>query len=392
MDALNPDAVIAALRTALSRKHGDIAIHEPWFIGNEWGYVRDCLDTGWVSSSGKYVDRFEADLVAYTGAKHAVAVVNGTAALHICLKLAGVQPGDEVVIPALTFIATANAVSYCGATPHFADSANATLGLDPDKLSDYLGDIAEVRGDTCINRKTGATIRAVVPMHTFGHPVEIERLLEVAARFRLEVVEDAAESLGSFYKDRHTGTFGMVSALSFNGNKVVTTGGGGAMLTNDDTLARHAKHLSTTARLPHKWSFIHDEVGYNYRLPNINAALGCAQLEQLPGFVRRKRELAAAYRNALAGVSGLSFFTEPACARSNYWLNALVLDQASAGYRDGLLDAFNAQGIMARPVWTLMHRLPMYQSCPRMPLGTAEDLERRLINIPSSPFLAAATP
>jgi perosamine synthetase len=392
MDALDPDAVIAALRTAVSGRQGNIALHEPWFIGNEWGYVKDCLDTGWVSSAGKYVDRFEASLAGYTGARHAIAVVNGTAALHLCLKLAGVRPGDEVLIPSLTFIATANAVSYCGATPHFADCAHATLGLDPARLSDHLADIAEVRGGTCVNRETGATIRAVVPMHTFGHPVEIDSLLEVAARFRLEVVEDAAESLGSFYKGRHTGTFGKVSALSFNGNKVVTTGGGGAVLTNDDALAKHAKHLTTTARLPHQWSFIHDEVGYNYRLPNINAALGCAQLEQLPEFVRRKRELAAAYCKAFAGVGGLKFFTEPADACSNYWLNALTLDQTSAGCRDGLLDAFNAQGIMARPVWTLMHRLPMYQNCPRMPLEAAEDLERRLINIPSSPFLAAAKP
>jgi perosamine synthetase len=389
MGAPNPDAVIAALRSVLPGKQGNIALHEPWFIGKEWEYVKDCLDTGWVSSNGKYVDRFETRLADYTGARHAIAVVNGTAALHICLKLAGVRSDDEVVIPTLTFIATANAVSYCDATPHFADSANATLGLDPAKLSDYLGAIAEVRSGACVNRKTGATIRAVVPMHTFGHPMEIESLLEVAARFRLAVVEDAAESLGSFYKDRHTGNFGSVSALSFNGNKVVTTGGGGAVLTNDDALAKHAKHLTTTARLPHRWSFIHDEVGYNYRLPNINAALGCAQLEQLPEFVRRKRELATAYRNAFAGVRCLSFFTEPADARSNYWLNALVLDAASADCRDQLLDVLNAQGIMARPVWTLMHRLPMYQSCPRMPLDTAEDLERRLINIPSSPFLPA---
>ncbi|MBI4191191.1 MAG: LegC family aminotransferase [Betaproteobacteria bacterium] len=389
MGAPNPDAVIAALRTVLPGKQGNIALHEPWFIGKEWEYVKDCLDTGWVSSNGKYVDRFEVQLAEYTGARHAIAVVNGTAALHVCLKLAGVQPGEEVVIPALTFIATANAVSYCGATPHFADSANATLGLDPAKLSDYLGDTAEVRGGTCVNRKTGATIRAAVPMHTFGHPMEIENLLEVAARFKLVVIEDAAESLGSFYKDSHTGIFGRVSALSFNGNKVVTTGGGGAVLTNDDALAKYARHLTTTARLPHKWSFVHDEVGYNYRLPNINAALGCAQLEQLPEFVRRKRELAAAYRSAFSGVRGVRFFTEPPHARSNYWLNALVLDAAVSDRRDQLLDTLNAQGIMARPVWTLMHRLPMYQSCPRMPLDTAEDLERRLINIPSSPFLAA---
>jgi len=384
------DVVIAALRTVLPNKQGRVALHEPWFIGNEWSYLKDCLDTGWVSSGGNYVDRFEAQLAEYTGARHAIAVVSGTAALHVCLKLADVQPGDEVVIPALTFIATANAVSYCGATPHFADSTYTTLGLDPAKLSDYLTDIAEVRNGACINQKTGATIRAVLPMHTFGHPVDIEGLIETASRFRLGIIEDAAESLGSFYKGRHTGNFGRMSALSFNGNKVVTTGGGGAIITNDDTLGKHARHLATTARLPHRWSFIHDEIGYNYRLPNLNAALGCAQLEQLPEFVRRKRELADAYRMAFAGVRGISFFNEPPHARSNYWLNALVLDAAAVDCRDQLLDALNAQDIIARPVWTLMHRLPMYQNCPRMPLDTAEDLERRLVNIPSSPFLAAA--
>lgn len=381
--------ILSALETVLGKPSTPVALHEPSFKGREWDYVKECIDSGWVSSAGKFVDRFESMLAEYTGAKFAIATVNGTSALHICLKLAGVQPGDEVIIPTLTFIATANAVSYCGATPHFVDSAIATLGLDPAKLSDYLSDIAELRDDACINRMTGATIRAVVPMHTFGHPMAIESLLEVAARYRLVVVEDAAESLGSFYKNRHTGSFGSVSALSFNGNKVVTTGGGGALLTNDDALAQRAKHLTTTARLPHRWSFIHDEVGYNYRLPNINAALGCAQLEQLPEFVRRKRELAAAYGNAFAGVRGVSFFTEPADTHSNYWLNALLLDAASAGSRDPLLDVMNAQGIMARPAWTLMHRLPMYETCPRMPLDTAEDLERRLINIPSSPFLAA---
>lgn len=376
------------MRSALPHGSANVALHEPWFCGREWEYVKDCIDTGWVSSAGKYVDRFETMLAEQTGARHAVAIVNGTAALHICLKLAGVLPGDEVLIPTLTFIATANAVSYCGAIPHFADSAYDTLGLDPAKLSDYLAEIAEIRGHACVNRKTGATIRAVVPMHAFGHPVDIDRLVETAARFKLKIVEDAAESLGSLYKGRHTGSFGTVAALSFNGNKVVTTGGGGALLTNDESIAKHAKHLTTTARLPHRWSFIHDEVGYNYRLPNLNAALGCAQLEGLVGFVERKRTLAAAYRTALRGVDGVSFFSEPAFARSNYWLNAIMLDVECAASRDTVLDTLNAGGIMARPAWTPMHRLPMYEHSPRMPLDVAEDIERRLINIPSSPFLA----
>lgn len=380
------------MRSVLPAGAANVALHEPWFCGREWEYVKDCIDTGWVSSAGKYVDRFEAMLAEQTGARHAVAIVNGTAALHICLRLAGVCAGDEVVVPALTFVASANAISYCGAVPHFVDSAYDTLGLDPAKLSDYLADIAEVRGDVCINRKTGATIRAVVPMHTFGHPVDLEGLIETAARFNLKIVEDAAESLGSFYKGRHTGTFGTLAALSFNGNKVVTTGGGGALITNDDALAKHAKHLTTTARVAHEWSFIHDEVGYNYRLPNINAALGCAQLECLAGFLERKRALAASYRAAFLDVPGVKFFTEPASARSNYWLNAILLDAACADARDTLLDVLNAGGCMARPAWTLMHRLPMYQHCPRMPLDTAEDIERRLINIPSSPILAQRQP
>jgi perosamine synthetase len=388
MTTLNPDSILAAVRAALPAGTADVALHEPWFCGREWEYVKDCIDTGWVSSAGKYVERFENMLTEYTGARHAVAIVNGTAALHICLQLAGVQAGDEVLIPALTFIATANAVSYCNAVPHFVDSAAGTLGIDPAKLALHLDEIAEVRNGVCVNRQTGATIRAVVPMHTFGHPVDMDALLETAARFKLKVVEDAAESLGSLYKDRHTGNFGLVAALSFNGNKVVTTGGGGALITNDEALAKHAKHLTTTARQAHRWSFMHDEVGYNYRMPNLNAALGCAQLEGLAGFVERKRALAAAYRGTFRDVAGVSFFSEPAFARSNYWLNAILLDATHAAARDTVLDTLNAGGMMARPAWTLMHRLPMYQNAPRMPLDTAEDIERRLINIPSSPILA----
>lgn len=387
MAAFDHAAVIAALRSVLPEAGKPIQLHEPVFAGNEWAYVKECIDTGWVSSVGKFVDRFERQLAEYTGVKRAVAVVNGTAALHACLVLAGVEAGDEVLVPALTFIATANAVSYCGATPHFVDSTEHTLGLDPRKLEGYLAEIAEVRAQGCFNRKTGARIRAVVPMHTFGHPVDLDALVEVCERFRLVLVEDAAESLGSFYKGRHTGNWGRISALSFNGNKVVTTGGGGAILTNDEELGKLAKHLTTTARLAHKWSFLHDRVGYNYRLPNINAALGCAQLEQLPGFIEKKRALVQRYAAAFAGVQGLRFFTEPEFARSIYWLNVLLLDKANAGERDAILERTNAAGIATRPVWTLMHRLSIYANCPRMDLACAEDLERRLVNIPSSASL-----
>lgn len=381
--------IIAALRSVLPEGPAFIPLHEPLFQGNEWQYVKECLDTGWVSSVGSYVDRFEAEMAAYTGARRAVAVVNGTAALHVCLLLAGVEAGDEVLIPSLTFIATANAVSYCGAIPHLLDSDQQTLGLDPLKLAAYLAEIAELRGDACWNRRTGRRIRALVPMHTFGHAVDLDPLLELAERYRLALIEDAAESLGSYYKGQHTGTRGLLSALSFNGNKIVTTGGGGLILTNDTALADRAKHLTTTAKLPHRWEFCHDQVGYNYRMPNLNAALGCAQLEQMPRFLEQKRALAERYRQAFAEVVGVVLFQEPAFATSNYWLNALVLDEAEAGQRDAVLDATNSAGIMTRPVWALMSRLPMFRDCPRMDLSGAESLERRLINIPSSASLCS---
>jgi perosamine synthetase len=378
-------AALAALRAVLGP--APAALHEPEFGGREWEYVKDCIDTGWVSSVGAYVDRFERDLRDVSGAAHAVATVNGTAALHACLLLAGVERGDEVLMPALTFIATANAVSYAGAVPHFVDSEPASLGVDADALDAWLRDAAERRGGASFNRRTGARLRALVVMHVFGHPCDLDALAEVAARWHLVLIEDAAESLGSHYKGRHTGNTGLLSALSFNGNKLVTTGGGGAVLTNDATLGRRAKHLTTTARVPHRWSFLHDEVGFNYRLPNLNAALGCAQLERLDSFIERKRALAARYESAFAGVAGIDVLHEPPRTRSNYWLVALVLDAALAARRDDLLAAFNDAGHMARPLWTLMHRLPMYAGCPRMPLPVAEAMEARVVNVPSSPRL-----
>lgn len=381
-------AALEAVRSVLGSPDGaTISLHEPEFAGREWAYVKECLDTGWVSSVGAFVDRFERDLAAYTGVAHAVATSNGTAALHVALLLAGVQPGDEVLLPALTFIATANAVSYAGGIPHFVESEANSLGVDAVALDGYLREIASLNNGVCINKRTGARIRALVPMHVFGHPCDLDALVELCERWQLVLVEDAAESLGSYYKGRHTGNAGRVAALSFNGNKVVTTGGGGAILTNDAALARRAKHLTTTARVPHRWSFLHDEIGFNYRLPNLNAALGCAQLEQLPGFVARKRRLAARYQAALAGIEGLRFLAEPANTQSNFWLVALVLDEEQASHRDELLAALNDAGYMSRPIWTLMHRLPMYASCPRMPLPVAESLESRVVNIPSSPRL-----
>ncbi len=387
MSALDPQAVLAALRRVVPAGAGPVALHEPFLGDREREVVADCLASGWVSSAGPYVERFEEQLAGLLGAPHAVACVNGTAALHVCLELAGVERGDEVLVPALTFVATANAVTYAGAVPHFVDSEERTLGLDPAKLAAYLAEIAEEREVGSVHRDTGRRIAAVVPMHCFGHPVDMDPLLEVAARHRIAVVEDAAEALGSRYRGRSAGALGALAALSFNGNKIVTTGGGGAVVTGDAELARRARHLTTTAKVPHRWAFVHDRVGYNYRLPGLNAALGCAQLEQLPDFLAAKRALAERYREAFAGLAGLRFVTEPDFARCNYWLNALLLDEAEAGRRDAVLELTNDAGVMTRPAWTLMSELPMFADCPRMDLSTAESLSRRLINLPSSAAL-----
>ncbi len=382
------EQVICALRKVLSDKSKTYSLHEPVFHGNEWKYVKECLDTTFVSSVGKFVDRFEVDLATYTGAKHSVAVVNGTAALHIALKLAGVVTGDEILVPALTFVATANAVTYCGATPHFVDSEERTLGVDAGKLREYLNSHTEQRGGHCINRATGQVIRALVPMHTFGHPVDVDGLLALAHDFNIALIEDAAESLGSYYHSQHTGTFGLMGTLSFNGNKTITTGGGGAILTNDTALAKRAKHLSTAAKLPHEWEYRHDEIGYNYRLPNLNAALGCAQLEQLPAMLASKRKLFDRYKTAFASVAGLKLIQEPEMCLSNYWLQTLLLNSEAASQRDEILLATNAVGIRTRPAWNLLHALPPFQSAPRMDLAKAKSLSERLMNIPSSSCLA----
>jgi perosamine synthetase len=380
--------VLTAVRSVLGASSALIPLHEPEFGGNEWAYVKDCIDTGWVSSVGSYVNRIEADLAAYTGVAHAIATVNGTAALHICAILAGVEPGDEVLMPALTFIATANAATYSGAVPHFVDSEEQTLGVDADRLEKHLNDVAEIVDGRCINHRTGAVIRALMVMHVFGHPADLDALASLCERWRLVLIEDAAESLGSYYHGRHTGNVGRIAALSFNGNKVMTTGGGGAILTNDPDLARHAKHLTTTARVAHRWNFVHDEIGYNYRLPNINAALGCAQLEQVPDMLVRKRRLAERYAAAFAAVPGVRFMTEPEGSHSNYWLDTIVLDPAHTGEHEAVLKALNDANYMSRPLWTLMHQLPMYASCPRADLSVAEGLAGRVINLPSSPKLA----
>lgn len=378
------EEITQSLKAALGYPETFVPLHEPRFQGNEHDYLRDCIDSTFVSSVGAYVERFEADLAHLTGAKRAIAVSSGTAALHVAMRLAGVKEGDEVLLPALTFVATANAVRYLGSVPHFIDSNEETLGIDPEALRDWLNHISEPTPQGLRNIKTGRRIAALVPMHTFGHPCDMAGLMQVAGHFQLPIVEDAAESLGSSFQGQHTGTFGLLGTLSFNGNKVVTTGGGGAILTNDETLADHAKHLTTTAKTPHRWDYVHDDLGYNYRLPNLNAALGCAQLEELPQFLQSKRALYTQYAKALSSLPSVHLMGEPANSESNFWLQALILNKASEEHRDAILEMTNAAGLMTRPAWRLMHRLPMHADCPHAPLPIAESLERRVINIPSS--------
>jgi perosamine synthetase len=362
-------------------------LHAPIFEGNEIKYITDCIESNFVSSVGEYVNRLEEMLQNYTGAKYAVVTVNGTAALHVSLILCDVVREDEVLMPALTFIATANAVSYIGATPHFVDVDEETLGVDAQKLDSYLSDITSMKDGECINKQTGKRIKAIVPMHTFGHPVDMDALNVVAKKYNIDVIEDAAESLGSFYKGKHTGNHARLSAISFNGNKIITTGGGGAILTNDEELAKKAKHITTTAKIPHKWEFNHDMIGFNYRMPALNAALGVAQMEQMDKFVTVKRALALRYLEAFKDIEGVKVFKEPEYAKSNYWLNALILDKGYEDMRDELLQVTNDAGIMTRPVWTLMNKLEMFKECPKMDLSVSESLEMRVINIPSGAWL-----
>jgi aminotransferase in exopolysaccharide biosynthesis len=358
-----------------------IPLHAPVFHGREEEYVASTIRSTFVSSVGAYVDRFENDMAKYTGAEKAVAVVNGTAALHTALILAGVQQNELVLTQSLTFIATCNAIRYCGAEPVFLDVDLDTMGLSPTATEQWLTENAELDvNGICRHKSDHKAIRACLPMHTFGHPVKLDELLDLCSRWNIHLIEDAAESLGSLYKGRHTGTFGLVGTLSFNGNKVMTTGGGGMILTNSE-LGTKAKHLTTTAKRPHPYEFFHDEVAYNYRMPNLNAALGCAQLEQLDAFLSAKRKLAQNYSEFFSN-SELKFFSELENCKSNYWLNAVICENAAQ--RDALLKATNDSGVMTRPIWTLMNKLPMYQHCSKDNLRNSEWLEARVVNLPSS--------
>ena len=365
---------------ALYETENFIPLHEPRFGGREKEFLLECIDSTFVSSVGKFVDQFEQRLAEYTGAKYAVATVSGTSALHVSLLLADVERDTEVITQSLSFIATCNAINYCGAMPVFVDVDKKTLGLSPKSLSDFLEAYGKLIDGQCFNKKTNKRLSACVPMHTFGHPCEIDEIKAICDLWCIPLVEDAAESLGSFYKGRHTGTTGLLSAISFNGNKIVTAGGGGAIITNDKSLAKKAKHLTTTAKVPHKWEFNHDMIGYNYRMPNVNAALLCAQLEQLDVFVKNKRETANQYQS-FCTKNKLDFISEPAHARSNYWLNALLL--ADKKEQIAFLELANTQGVMSRPVWTLLNELPMFKDCFVMPLVNSTWLADRLVNIPS---------
>jgi len=367
---------------AIYPNENPVPLHAPRFLGNEKKYLIDCIDTTYVSYVGQYVTFFEKLIRQFTGAKYSVAVSSGTAALHTALLLEDVKPNTEVITQPLTFVATINAIAYCGAQPVFVDAEKSTPGLDPAKLNDFLLNHAVLKADgLCYNKSTGRIITACVPMHTFGHPARIDQIIEVCSKYNIPVIEDSAESLGSFYKDKHTGTYGTMGILSFNGNKPVTTGGGGMIITNDERLATKAKHMTTTAKEPHPWEFMHDIVGYNYRMPNINAAVGCAQMERITETLENKRNTAMIYKNFFQEI-GVSFINEPENARSNYWLNTIILKDRQE--RDSFLAYANEHGVQSRPVWTLMTKLPMYQTCQCEHIEVAQWLEDRLVNIPSS--------
>lgn len=363
------------------RSNKFIPLHEPRFRGNEKKYLLDTIDSTFVSSVGAYVDRFEAQMRELTGAKKGVAVVNGTASLQVALRLAGVSNGDEVITQGLTFVATANAIAYNNAIPVFIDVDRDTMGLSPKAVANFLEEFGELREDGCYNKKTGRRVAACMPMHTFGFPVHLDELLAVCEKWQIPVVEDAAESLGSYYREKHTGTFGKLGVFSFNGNKIVTSGGGGAIVTNDETLGDKAKYLTTTAKKPHPYEFYHDELGYNFRMPNLNAALACAQLEMLESYLLEKRNLAMKFQDLFEN-QNIKFRKELKHTKANYWLMCVELTNKKD--RDIFLKETNEAGVMTRPIWQLMYRLPMYKDCQRDNQKNAEFLEERIVNIPSS--------
>lgn len=380
----NIQIITDRLTNALQNAEKPVALHEPEFAQSAWEYVKECIDTGWVSSAGKYVEKFAQDLSDYTGL-YAIPVMNGTAALHLCMYMAGVRHDEEVLTPTLTFVATANAVSYLGATPHFIDCEKDRFSLDIAKLEKYLADDFSKTPQGVVNKHTGKLSRVLIVTHIFGHIEQMERLIALCSEYNLILIEDAAEALGSFYNGKHAGHFGTLSALSFNGNKIVTTGGGGAVLTPDKALAVKALHLSTTAKVADPYSPVHDQVAYNYRMPNINAALGCSQLEGLKAALINKKKLAQHYQSLLQDIDDINLLSAPKNCDSNYWLNALIFN--SEAERNALIDSLSAYNIQTRGVWRPMHQLPMYKDAPSMDCSQAESLAARTVNLPSSAFL-----
>ncbi len=385
MKNISTNLIVKSIQKVTGR--GAHQLHEPLFFGKEISYLKDTINKNFVSSAGEYVNKFEKKIKQYTKAKFAVAVVNGTQAIYISLKACGVKKNQEVLVPALTFVGTANAISYLGAKPHFIDSEIKNFGIDCLKLENYLNKIAKIRGGKCINKVTGNVIKAIVPVHVFGHPCNIQHVIKIAKKFNLIVVEDAAEALGSFYKKKHLGTFGDVGCLSFNGNKIITTGGGGMIITNKKGLARKIKHLTTTAKLKHKWEYIHDEIGYNFRMPNLNAALGLAQIEKIQIFLKAKRKLFKKYFNVLKKIKGISLHKEPKNAYSNYWLQTLILDKKKSILKNKILKASHKKLIFTRPIWKLIPDLKPYKKSQKMNLSGAKEIYNRAINIPSSQSL-----
>jgi len=387
-NSLDVRQIIATIRDVMREPEAALPLHVPVLGSTAESYVSECVRTGWVSSVGEFVNRFEEDLAKYTGVRRAVAVVNGTAGLHIAQLLCGVGQEDEVLIPSLTFVATANSVKYCNATPHFVDISPRTLGVDPVKLDAYLTEIADIDAGACVNRRTGKTIRALIGMHTFGHPFDIGAIKKVCQKFELKFIEDAAESIGSFYMNKHTGGFGDVGVISFNGNKTITTGGGGAILVDNEDVGNYAKHITTTGKVPHAYRYVHDVVAFNYRMPNINAALGCSQLEDVEKLIACKRQIANRYLEAFSSETDLEIFSEPEGCRSNYWLNTMIVSRALSSNVTNIIETLNQAKIYVRPIWQPLHELDMFKNCPRMDLANTVSFGGRIINLPSTPKLS----
>jgi len=385
MKKISANIVVKSIQKVVGK--GSHQLHEPLFFGKEMDYLKNTIKQNLVSSTGEYVNKFEKKIKDYTRAKFAIAVVNGTQAIYISLKACGVKKDEEVLVPALTFVGTVNAISYLGAKPHFVDSQIKNFGIDCLKLENYLNKISKLRGNKCINKLTGKVIKAIIPVHVFGHPCDIQNIIKIAKKFNLIVVEDAAEALGSFYKQKHLGTFGDTGCISFNGNKIITTGGGGMVITNKKILAKKIKHLTTTAKLKHKWEYIHDEVGYNFRMPNLNAALGLAQFEKIHIFLKAKRTLFKKYFNVFNKMKGISLYKESNNANSNYWLQTLILDKNNVNLKNKILKESHKKLIYTRPVWRLISELDPYKKNQKMNLSGAKEIYNKIINLPSSQSL-----